>query len=71
MAAAATRKGAEVALVGFQKDHILLYARRGREEIAAAQMSPRSRDWTLPVREPDKGGSNLEESVNSGISTPA
>lgn len=39
--------------------------------MAAAQMPPRSRDWTLHILEPEEGGSNLEKSVNSGISTPA
>lgn len=34
-------------------------------------MPPRSRDWTLQILEAEKGGSDVEKSVNSGTSTPA
>lgn len=43
--------------------------KKGKEETAAAWLPPRSIDCTLHILEPARGGSNLEKSVNLGISS--
>lgn len=51
-----TGRGPELPWGALRKTIFCYDNRRGREEVATAQMSPRSRDWMLLILEPDKGG---------------